>query len=114
MNYLIEPRRRTATIPTCSARGDASQIAMAHGYQPLYIQSAAGKGISQKILNNIARMGDALQLARKVSSRDTVFMQWPTSMGRVFPLFLHWLRKTRPHLVVLVHDIDILRGMGGG
>ena len=115
MNYILEPRLAAASpIPMCSARGDASAIMMNIGYKPLYFPRSKRTGRKERYLGNLQFIMDSLKVYRTLKPGDSVFMQWPFDGCKFMPLLHKVLRKKCPNLTMLVHDINILRGIGGG
>lgn len=112
MKYLIQPLGSKPSV--CSAQGDAIQIAIDCDYKPFYIRTTHKKSIVGKVIDNVIRLCTVLYLWLKLKSSDTVFMQWPVSFGHSFPVYLSMLKKKQLPVTVLVHDIDILREVGGG
>ena len=112
MKYVLEPRPlKKLTKPICSARGDASKIMTEEGYKLFYIGYPADR--YNKIVRKLLEVWDYVQLWLTLKKGDSVFMQWPSMMGRFSNNFIFRI-ATPPHvkeLILLVHDIDTLRGM---
>lgn len=97
------------------ARNDAASIMTAHGYAPLCVHHSEQKGMADKLYMCLMTFLDWHKIQKKVGAGDNLLIQYPLAMyPRVSELaipFLRRMKKNKVNIILLIHDLESLRGL---
>lgn len=99
------------------ARNDVGKILTGQGWTALPVHRSQGKGIPDKLKMAAVTWMDWRKVSRTVSQGDTLLVQYPLDMypkvSRVAIPFLRRMKENGVQIIMLIHDLDSLRGVEG-
>lgn len=97
------------------ARNDAAKILESHGYLPVYMHFSQDKGGADKIKMAFFTLRDWKRLEKRTKSGDWLVIQYPLAMYPKISLlavsFIRKMKKKKVKLLLLIHDLESLRGL---
>ena len=108
MNYYIEVKGNKKNTADVKAPADMCRILRQRGYRAIRFDPITGK---PKLLFRLTQLANWTRVAFIVRREDLLLYQYPLDLSKLSVLLLKALIKVKQMtLILLVHDIDSLRG----
>lgn len=112
--YCVVERNFKENHAGSKARNDVADILMGMQFQPLYVHHSEEKGVIDKLCKVLVTAKDWRKISCTTEKNALLFIQYPLAMYPKVSMaalpFIRKMKKKGVKIVLLIHDLESLRG----